>query len=233
MRVLGWNCRGICQAVTVRALAAQIKRARPDVVFLSETKANKNRMDYVKKFVNFDNSCVVEAKGYAGGLCIMWKNGLAIKEVVYDKNLIVVKVADQSVEWMLIGFYGPPYKSKKKKAWGNLFAFLKSHQGPWACIGDSNFIINDEEQFGGKKGGPSATNYLKELLFKPNTVDLGYSGNKFTWVRGKCGNSAIKRRLDRGGGKHLMAAGLPKSNHHPSGCYQVRPCPNPSGHKPM
>ena len=177
-------------------------------------------MDYVKKFVNFDNSCVVEAKGYAGGLCIMWKNGLAIKEVVYDKNLIVVKVADQSVEWMLIGFYGPPYKSKKKKAWGNLFAFLESHQGLWACIGDSNFIINDEEQFGGKKGGPSATNYLKELLFKPNAVDLGYSMNKFTWVR-------------QGAGKHLMVAGLPKSNHHPSGCYQVRPCPNPSGHKPM
>ena len=220
MRVLGWNCRGICQAVTVRALAAQIKRARPDVVFLSETKANKNRMDYVKKFVKFDNSCVVEAKGYAGGLCIMWKNGLAIKEVEYDKNLIVVKVTDQSVEWILIGFYGPPYKSKKKKAWGNLFAFLESHQGPWACIGDSNFIINDEEQFGGKKGGPSATNYLKELLFKPNAVDLGYSRNKFTWVR-------------QGAGKHLMVAGLPKSNHHPSGCYQVRPRPDTSGHKPM
>ena len=177
--------RGICKTATVQALTAQIKGTKPDVVFLSETKANKNRMDYVKKFVKFDNSCVVEAKGYAGGLCIMWKNGLAIKEVEYDKNLIVVKVTDQSVEWILIGFYGPPYKSKKKKAWGNLFAFLESHQGPWTCIGDFNFIINDEEQFGGKKGGPSSTNYLKELLFELNAMDLGYSRNKLMWARGK------------------------------------------------
>nr|POE78759.1 hypothetical protein CFP56_65080 [Quercus suber] len=70
--------------------------------------------------------------------------------------------------------------------------------GLWACIGAFNFIINDEEQFGGKKGGPSSTNYLKELLFELNAVDLGYSGNKFTWARGKWGNSAIRRRLDKG-----------------------------------
>ena len=100
---------------------------------------------------------------------------------------------------------------KEEKAWGNLFAFLESHQGLWACIGDSNFIINDEEQFGGKKGGPSATNYLKELLFKPNAVDLGYSGNKSTWVRGKCGNSAIKRRLDRGVANILWRLAYPKA----------------------
>ncbi|XP_023878160.1 uncharacterized protein LOC111990605 [Quercus suber] len=147
LRILGWNCRGICNVVTIRALGAQIKGARLDVVFLSKTKADKNRMDYVKKFVKFDYSCVVEAKGYAGGLYSMWKNGLAKKEVEYDKNLIAVK-------------------------------------GLWACIGAFNFIINDEEQFGGKKGGPSSTNYLKELLFELNAVDLGYSGNKFTWARG-------------------------------------------------
>lgn len=80
---LGWVKRYYSNYATV-ALGAQIKGARPEVVFLSETKADINRMDYVK-FIKFDNS-----KGNAGGLCIMWKNGLAIKEVEYDKNLIAV-----------------------------------------------------------------------------------------------------------------------------------------------
>ena len=197
MKILGWNCRGISNASTVRALGAQIKRARPDVVFLSETKTNEKCMEFVKSSVKFDNKFIVEAKGSAGGLCILWKNSMSLNVVDFDKNLIAVKIADQCYEWLLVGFYGPSYHSKKSKAWGNLFALLESHQGPWAWIGDFNFIINDDEQIGGNKRGSSATNYLKELLFKFNVVDLGYSGNKFTWARGKWGKASIKRRLDK------------------------------------
>lgn len=39
---------------------------------------------------------------------------------------------------------------------------------------------------------------MKELIFEFRAIDLGYSGNSFTWVRGSWGCSAIKRRLDRG-----------------------------------
>lgn len=86
------------------------------MVFLSKTKVDVNRMEYDKKFLKFENSCVVEAKGNAGGLCIMWKNGLDLKVVEFNNNLIAIKVSDQCVEWMLVGFYEPPYHSKKKKA---------------------------------------------------------------------------------------------------------------------
>ena len=142
-------------------------------------------MEYVKSYLKFDNKLVVESKGRAGGLCILWKNGLSIKEVEFDGNLIAINISDSVTNWLLFYFYGPPYLSKKKKAWGNLFALLEAHHVPQACIRDFNFIINDEEQLGGKKGGTSATNYLKELLFEFNVVDLGYSGNKFTWAKGK------------------------------------------------
>ena len=40
---------------------------------------------------------------------------------------------------------------------------------------------------------------LKELLFEFNAVDLGFSGNKFTWAKGNWGSAPIKRRLNRGG----------------------------------
>ena len=64
------------------------------MVFLSETKANANRMEFVKKSLKFDFSCVVEAKGNASGLCIMWKYGVGLKEVEFNKDLIAVKVSD-------------------------------------------------------------------------------------------------------------------------------------------
>ena len=179
MKILGWNCRGISNASTVRALGAQIKGARPDVVFLSETKTNEKCMEFVKSSVKFDNKFIVEAKGSAGGLCILWKNSMSLNVVDFDKNLIAVKIADQCYEWLLVGFYGPSYHSKKSEAWGNLFALLESHQGPWACIGDFNFIINDDEQIGGNKGGSSAT------------ISRNYCLSSMWWILGIQGISLL------------------------------------------
>ena len=57
-------------------------------------------------------------------------------------------------------------------------------------------------------------------MFEFNAVDLGYSGNKFTWVRGKWGKAAIKRRLDRGMASIswrlvISQLGVIKSDHTP------------------
>ncbi|KAL0007771.1 hypothetical protein SO802_009273 [Lithocarpus litseifolius] len=68
------------QRLVVQALGAQIKGARPDVVFHFETKANVVRMEFVKIFIKFDYKVVVEAKGSARGLCMLWKEGLSISE---------------------------------------------------------------------------------------------------------------------------------------------------------
>ncbi|XP_050249078.1 uncharacterized protein LOC126696366 [Quercus robur] len=65
------------------------------------------------------------------------------------------------------------------------------------CFGDFNFVLNEDEALSGKNGS-SSTNYLKDLMFEVHAIDLGYSGGKYTWVKGKWGNAAIKRRLDRG-----------------------------------
>lgn len=73
-------------------------------------------MEFIKSSINYDNLLVVEANGKAGGLCMLWKNGLSVKEVEFNKNLIAVMVSDSVCKWIMVGFYGPPYFSKKKKA---------------------------------------------------------------------------------------------------------------------
>ena len=35
-------------------------------------------------------------------------------------------------------------------------------------------------------------------MFDLGALDLGYSGNKFTWAKGRWGSATIKERLDRG-----------------------------------
>lgn len=71
MKLLGWNYRGIGNALTVRALKAQIKRVKPDLIFLSKTKSLTSRMNFVRNAIRFDNMLVVKANGKAGGLCVL------------------------------------------------------------------------------------------------------------------------------------------------------------------
>ena len=149
--------------------------------------------------LKFANMCVVKAKGTTGGLCIMWKAGLSISQVEFNKNLIVIKVSDALYDWVMVGFYGLPYPTKKQKAWENLMTFINSCLCPWVCIGNFNFTTNDKEILGEKRSGESsAINYLKESIFEFGTIDLGFSGNSYKWASGRWGSSTIKRRLDRG-----------------------------------
>ena len=43
-------------------------------------------MELVKKTLKFDDSYVVEAKGHAGGLCLMWKSGVDVKVKVIPQE---------------------------------------------------------------------------------------------------------------------------------------------------
>ena len=115
-------------------------------------------------------------------------------------------------DWVLVGFYGPSYASKKAKAWMNLSAFLESVQCPWVCFGDFNFTLSQEDMRGGSSRVSSATNLLREFIFDFSAVDLGFSGNKFTWAKGKWGSAAVKRRLDRGIASIAWRLAFPKAS---------------------
>lgn len=103
MRALGWNCPGIYNTLIVRALKARIKRVRPDIVFLSETKVGVDRMDSIMCSISFSEKAIVEAKGIAIGLCMIWKLGCPIKVIDFNKNMIAVKVFNSMRDWMFVG----------------------------------------------------------------------------------------------------------------------------------
>ena len=67
---------------------------------------------------------------------------------------------------------------------------------PLGSFGEFNVVLEDEEKEGGNIGNSSCPNYLKEIMFNLGVVDLGYTGNKFTWTDRRWGRDCIKERLD-------------------------------------
>ena len=134
--------------------------------------------------LNFSFNFVIDAKGLARGLYLMWKASSAVKLVDFNKDLIAVNISDTACAWNLVGFYGPHYAVKKRKTWENLVAFFRC---PWLCLGDFNYTLNGDESNGCKKRRPSFNNFLQELMFNTSTIDLGFSSNQYTWAKGKWG----------------------------------------------
>ena len=48
MSLLSWNCQGLGNLQTVKALEKAVNKEEPNIVFLMETKSNKEWMEKVK-----------------------------------------------------------------------------------------------------------------------------------------------------------------------------------------
>ena len=195
MKILGWNCQGICNSSTVRALRALVKGHCPHIVFLCETKATESRLKKIACSLGFSEHLTVAARGKSGGICLFWSSGIHVDVLEFNSVTIAISIYDSVCNWSLVGFYGPPYYRKRMKAWTNLYGLLQSLEGPWLCFGDFNTVVEDNEKLGGRSGSSSASNYLRSLISDLDAVDLGFSGAKFTWCNKRWVRDASKRDL--------------------------------------
>lgn len=72
MSLISWNCRGLAAAPTIKELRELCRSYQPAVVFIMETKSSKERIEKVKRALQFKESFVVDPRGLSGGLCLLW-----------------------------------------------------------------------------------------------------------------------------------------------------------------
>ncbi|CAN1128052.1 hypothetical protein LINPERHAP2_LOCUS4389 [Linum perenne] len=68
---------------------------------------------------------------------------------------------------------------------------------PWLVIGDFNAITDPSEKLGGLPPRRNSTVAFNDFIFDNHLLDLGFSGNRFTWSNLQDGDDNNKFRLDR------------------------------------
>lgn len=199
MNVLRWNCRGLGNPLTVRILRRLVRKKKPNVVFLMETKLLSQSMEYVRVKLGFDGLFVVDCHGRSGGLALMWKSENNIQVQNYSRRHInaIVKIGNNGKEWKLTGFYGNPEATNRSESW-SLLRFLSSMAPePWLCVGDFNEIVLLSEKSSSSYRSPCQMQAFKNALEDSHLSDLGYRGPRFTWCNGRYGEDFTRERLDR------------------------------------
>ena len=75
MNTLSWNCQGLGNPWSVRALCDMVQRWCPKLVFLMETKAGMSRMRRIMVKIGLLNGVIVSSKERSGGIAMLWENG--------------------------------------------------------------------------------------------------------------------------------------------------------------
>jgi hypothetical protein len=100
--------------------------------------------------------------------------------------------------WLLTCIYGPPEKANNLKFWDYMVSERKDFHWPWLCIGDFNIILSQSEKYGGRPFACSSHDPFRGFLDSFGMIDLGFSGNPFTWSNKRQDHHLIKECLDRG-----------------------------------
>ena len=77
MSTMAWNCRGLGNQRTVRAIEKVVSSEDPSFIFLMETKLVVSEMDGIKDGLKGSQGLVVPCKGRSGGLALLWMPNLS------------------------------------------------------------------------------------------------------------------------------------------------------------
>ena len=97
MNCLSWNCRGIGNSQTVRALHNLVQQYNPNIVFLMETKVGAKRMVNVKERIGLPNGLIIPSEGKSGGMALLWVRDLDVEIKSFSRHHIDAIVIDPKV----------------------------------------------------------------------------------------------------------------------------------------
>jgi exonuclease III len=205
MRVLSWNCQGLGNPRTVRALKKLFATHQPDIIFLMETKLLENQFHFLNSYKDHYSShtinCSVTGGGRAGGLALIWNHCTVNLEIMnFDFNYIDVSIHNSinNQSWRATGIYGYP-QAQNKYLTCQLINDLSCINvcTNWLVFGDFNLVLTNEEKAGGNPIDPNITTSFRNTLAHCDLQDLGYTGGIYTWTNKHPEDHLIQSRLDR------------------------------------
>jgi len=190
---------GLGNLRTVKTLEKIANKKDPVIVFLMDTKSNREWMSEVKDKCNMKNGFIFPSKGNSGGLVLLWKEEIMVDVKTYSHDHIDAWVNGGLTVgwWHLTRFYGNPETVKCPESWAKLKHLKGTSSLPWLVIGDFNKIMGLSKKEGGSIRLRRQMEQVVDTINMCGLHDVGFIGSKFTWIYQQANGTQIWERLDR------------------------------------
>lgn len=198
MKLFTWNCQGAASTSFRRSLKFLIRVHDPNIVCLLKPKVSCYHAHKKYIAIGFDERLRVEAVGFSGGIWVLWKANIHLEVLHTHPQFVVLQVCHINASpWLLFVVYGSPNQALRRKIFSDLSQQTLNLQGAWVLVGEYNSVVNRDETNCTDSFLSSRFADFQEWIFREGLMDLGYTGPRFTWMRG-CGSPTFKAaRLDR------------------------------------
>lgn len=201
IKVLYWNCRGIANNPTKRALANMVHNHSPDLILISEPMISLSSTQSLNLHnYGFDTFHSNAPHLVCADLWCISKSSSQFSTTLSDSSsqhismLLTNQISGLSTQ--IIGVYGANKPTLRKDLWKVLID-SSSTTLPWCVMGDFNAILTHEEKQSLRQSTPSSLKDFQLAVLQAGLKDIQYSGSRFTWSNNRQRLSYVAARLDR------------------------------------
>ena len=176
----------------MEVLSYLVREKAPEVLFMMETKRTVDEMKWIQNEIHFGAMLAVPCLGRRGGLAMLWKDEVDLNIQTYNQNNIdALILTKQNMSWRITGFYGKLDEHLRNETWDLLKHLSTRTSTPCLCIGDYNQILSAEEKDGWLPKPMHLMQEFRSTLLHCGLINLGYTGNIFTWENGREGDDYV------------------------------------------
>jgi exonuclease III len=200
MIILAWNCRGLGQTRTVQELVQLVRTYRPNLVFISETRQNENKIKGLRGRLGLKNCITQKGKGKGAGIALFWDEHIEIKILSEGFRYFDLLVKDtlNGCTWRGTFIYGEPKTNERHHMWSTLRRIKPNSMEPWMMIGDFNETKWQHEHFSNTKRSERRMQDFRNMLkFCGNLQDIQFRGPPWTYDNKRKEEHNVKERIDR------------------------------------
>ena len=127
-----WNVQGAASPKFHRAFKTLKQMYKPQLCVLFEPRCSGQKADAFIRKSRYSFSHRVEARGFSGGIWILWTEELTVDVIEDHPQFVSLRVVASNGSWFYItAIYASPSRSIRDQLWGVLHDRAYEMDGPW------------------------------------------------------------------------------------------------------
>ncbi|XP_050237967.1 uncharacterized protein LOC126687449 [Mercurialis annua] len=198
MRLISWNCQGLGSTLTIQHLKLLCTANSPEILFLMETKNKNKTVLHKTQKLGFHNQFLVEPRGSAGGLAILWTENCRIAVQYHGAYFVIcVVTTPHGISFDACFCHFSSVSAIRRNQFRELLLLKPLLSKEFVFCGDFNDILCPSEKEGGLPYLPLHHSNFHDFIFELQGIDLKFVGSPFTWCNRRNFPDTVRERLDR------------------------------------
>ncbi|XP_075092134.1 uncharacterized protein LOC142172421 [Nicotiana tabacum] len=195
IKLLNWNIRGMKSQAASEKLVYLIKYHKVSFVAIQEPFMHDTTIDFYKNMMGMHGNFV----NISNKIWVFWRYDLNCNVFANHEQLVTCKItrSNPGKDIFISVVYEKSKAVGREYLWEYMRVFDSTISNPWVVIGDFNNILSIDEKLGGTPHKLSKSLPFIECLQDCNLVDMGYTGQAFTWCNEIKERDILWKILDR------------------------------------